>query len=65
MKLLYPTVYELENSNDPDFIKSSPYDWLFGFGLIHSYVELYAKWEDLYYKGFLSGSEYNDNPFPL
>ena len=65
MKLLYPTVHELANSNDVDFIKSSPCNWMFGFGEIPSYVELNAKWEDLFYKGLLSESEYNSNPFPL
>lgn len=65
MKFLYPSVQEIASSNDTDFIKSAPYNWMYGFGHSPAYVSYSIIWETLYYDGFISKSEYDNNPFPL
>lgn len=65
MKLLYPTMQELESNTDTAFIKSMSLDWYYGTGHSPMYVSFSNIWETLYYNGFISKSEYNNNPFPL
>lgn len=65
MKYLYPSVHELANNTDTDFLNTARLDWVFGFGHIPLYVEFSVTWEKLYYNGFISESEYANNPFPL